>query len=179
MAVGDLVSADPVERVGSWKQRGRDSRSSVKRCFQEEKGGRWAGKQIRHLCHRGVRRGMCNPLRPAHSPALSEGLGGPGLDQGAPQGAQESFQDPRNRFRVLRRARQASDLAKLIEVEGHDFFSGSAAVAAGHLVSAAPVERVGPWKKRGRDSRSSVKRCFQEEKGGRWAGVQIRELRHR
>ena len=34
---------------------------------------------------------MCNPLQPAPSPALSEGLGGPGLDQGAPQGGQESF----------------------------------------------------------------------------------------
>ena len=42
------------------------------------------------LRHRGVRRGMCNPLQPARSPALSEGLGGPGLDQGAPQGGQET-----------------------------------------------------------------------------------------
>ena len=63
-------------------------------------GGRWAGKQISQLGHRGARRGMCNPLQPAHSPALSEGLGGPGLDQGAPQGGQESFRDPRKRFRV-------------------------------------------------------------------------------
>ena len=46
-----------------------------------------------YLRHRGVRRGMCNPLQPAHSPALSEGLGGPGLDQGAPHGGQESFGD--------------------------------------------------------------------------------------
>ena len=92
--------ADPVERVGSWKKRGRDSRSSVKRCFQEEKGGRWAGKQMGDLGHRGARWGMCNPLQPAHSPALSEGLGGPGLDQGAPQGGYESFGTPRNRFRM-------------------------------------------------------------------------------
>ena len=99
-ASAHLVSADPVERVGSWRKRGRDSRSSVRRCFQEEKGGRWAGEQIRQLRHRGVRRGMCNPLQPARSPALSEGLGGPGLDQGAPQGGQESFRDPRKRFRV-------------------------------------------------------------------------------
>ena len=62
-------------------------------------GGRWAGKQISQLGHRGARRGMCNPLQPAHSPAVSEGLGGPGLDQGAPQDGQESFQDPRKRFR--------------------------------------------------------------------------------
>ena len=44
-------SADPVERVGSWKKRGRDSRSSVKRCFQEEKGGDWAGEQMWQLGH--------------------------------------------------------------------------------------------------------------------------------
>ena len=44
---------------------------------------------------------------------------------------------------ALRRARQASDPAKLIEVEGQDFFSGSAAVAAGHLVSADPGEACG------------------------------------
>ena len=56
-------------------------------------GGRWAGKQISQLGHRGARRGMCNPLQPAHSPALSDGLGGPGLDQGAPQGGQESFSE--------------------------------------------------------------------------------------
>ena len=56
--------------------------------------------QIRQLGHRGVRRGMCNPLQPARSPALSEGLGGPGLDQSAPQGSQESFGHPRNQFRV-------------------------------------------------------------------------------
>ena len=43
-----------------------------------------------YLRHRGLRRGVCNPLQPAHSPALSEGLGGPGLDQGAPQGGQET-----------------------------------------------------------------------------------------
>ena len=48
---------------------------------------------------------------------------------------------------AFRRPRQVSDPAKLIEVEGQDFFSGSAAVAAGHLVSADPVERVGSCKK--------------------------------
>ena len=56
--------------------------------------------QMRDLRHWGARRGMCNPLQPAHSPALSEGLGGPRLDQGAPQGGQESFLDPRKRFWV-------------------------------------------------------------------------------
>ena len=50
--------------------------------------------------HRGSCRGVCNPLQPAHSPAPSGGLGGPGLDQGAPQDVQESFRDPRKRFRV-------------------------------------------------------------------------------
>ena len=111
--------------------------------------------QIRNLGHRGSRRGMCNPLQPAHSPALSEGLGGPGLDQGAPLGGQESFRDPRKRFRepfptleaLLSTHLGASDPAKLIEVEGQDYFSGSAAVAAGHLVSADPVERVGSCKR--------------------------------
>ena len=43
------------------------------------------------LRHRGACVGVCNPLQPAHSPALSERLGGPGLDQGAPKGGQESF----------------------------------------------------------------------------------------
>ena len=33
---------------------------------------------------------MRNWLQTAHSPALSEGLEGPGLDQGAPQGGQET-----------------------------------------------------------------------------------------
>ena len=56
--------------------------------------------QIGYLRHRGFCRGLCNPLQPARSPALPEGLGGPGLDQGAPQGGQESFGTPRNRFRV-------------------------------------------------------------------------------
>ena len=78
---------------GRGEKRGRASRRSVKRGFQEEKGGRGAGVQKRHLRHRGVRRGVCNPLQPARSPALSEGLGGPGLDHGAPQGSQESFRD--------------------------------------------------------------------------------------
>ena len=44
--------------------------------------------------------GGCDPLQPARSPALPEGLGGPGLDQGSPQGGQESFGIPRKRFRV-------------------------------------------------------------------------------
>ena len=63
------------------------------------------------------------------------------------------FRPSKHYFRyifALRRARQASDPAKLIEVESHDFFSGSAAVAAGHLVSADPVERVGSWRKGGK-----------------------------
>ena len=49
--------------------------------------------QMWELRHRGSRRGMCIPLQPARSPALSEGLGGLGLDQGAPHGGQESFGD--------------------------------------------------------------------------------------
>ena len=44
--------------------------------------------------------GMCNLLQPARSPALSGGLGGPGLDHFAAQGSQESFRDARKRFRV-------------------------------------------------------------------------------
>ena len=67
-------------------------------------------------------------------------FGIPGSDFGC------HFRPSKHYFRptlALRRARQASDPAKLIEVEGQDFFSGSAAVAAGHLVSADPVERVG------------------------------------
>ena len=56
--------------------------------------------QMRELRHRDARRGVCNPLQPARSPALSETLEGPGLDQGAPQGGQESFRDPRKQFRV-------------------------------------------------------------------------------
>ena len=71
---------------GRGEKRGRASRRSVKRGFLEEKGGRWAGEQMRELGHRGVRRGMCNPLQPARSLVVPEGLGGPGLDQGAPQG---------------------------------------------------------------------------------------------
>ena len=74
---------------------------------------------------------------------------------------------------ALRRARQASDPAKLIEVESQEFFSESAAVAAGHLVSADPVERVGPWRKRGRDSRSSVEEMFSRGEGGDWADREI------
>ena len=84
-------SADPVEACGVVKKRGEELVGEV----VEELGGRWAGIQMGHLRHRGVRRGMCNPLQPARSPALSEGLGAPGVDQGAPQGGQESFQDPR------------------------------------------------------------------------------------
>ena len=48
------------------------------------------------------------------------------------------FRPSKHYFRytfALRRGRQASDPAKLIEVASHDFCSGSAAVAAGHLVS--------------------------------------------
>ena len=84
-------SADPVEACGVVEKRGEELVGEV----VEELGGRWAGKQIRHLRHRRVRRGVCNPLQPAHSPALSEGLGAPGVDQGAPQGGQESFWHPR------------------------------------------------------------------------------------
>ena len=84
-------SADPVEACGVVERRGEELVGEV----VEELGGRWAGIQIRELGHRGVRRGVCNPLQPARSPALSEGLGAPGVDQGAPQGGQESFWHPR------------------------------------------------------------------------------------
>ena len=63
------------------------------------------------------------------------------------------FRPSKHYFRytlAFRRARQALGPAKLIEVQSHDFFSGSAAVAAGHLVSADPVERVGSWRKEGK-----------------------------
>ena len=43
-----------------------------------------------YLRHRAPRRGVCKPLQPARSPALSKGLGGPGLDQGAPQRGHET-----------------------------------------------------------------------------------------
>ena len=110
------------------------------------------------LRHRGSRRGVCNPLQPAHSPALSGGLGGQGLDQDAHQGSQESFRNPRKRFRVpfstleallsthLSSSESSTSLGSNKvdrKVEGQDFFSGSAAVAAGHLVSADPVEACG------------------------------------
>ena len=51
-------------------------------------------------------------------------------------------------------------------------FTGSAHVASGQEIR-RPRRACGVVeKKRGRASRSSVKRCFQEEKGGRWAGKQ-------
>ena len=52
-------------------------------------------------------------------------------------------------------------------VESQDFFSGSAAVAAGHLVSADPVERVGSWRERELlGTRSSVEDLFSRAWGG-------------
>ena len=148
---------------GRGEKRGRGSRRNVKRCFQEEKGGRWAGKPIRHLCHRGVRRGVCNPLQPARSPALSEGLGGPGLDQGAPQRGQESFRDPRKLFRVpfstleallsvhLASSESSASLGSSKADQGcmpRFFFRGRRQWASAHLVSADPARRVGQWRKR-------------------------------
>ena len=82
------------------------------------------------------------------------------------------FRPSKHYFRptlALRRARQASDPAKLIEVGSQDFFSGSAAVAAGHLVSADPVEACGVVEKRGEELVGEVV----EELGGRWAGMQM------
>ena len=92
----------------------------------------------------------CSPHTPRRFPRGWEGQGStrvrlrairrvleiPGSDCGC------HFRPSKHYFRptlALRRARQASDPAKLIEVEGQDFFSGSAAVAAGHLVSADPA----------------------------------------
>ena len=143
---------------GRGEKRGRASRRSVKRGFLEEKGGRWAGRQMGHLRHRGVRRGMCNPLQPAHSPAVPEGLGGPGLDQGAPQRGQESFRDPRKRFRVPFSALEALLSVHLASSESSTslgssrvdqgcmprfFFRGRRQWASAHLVSADPARRVG------------------------------------
>ena len=91
VAAGHLVSADPVEACGVVERRGEELVGEV----VEELGGRWAGMQMGELGHRGVRRGVCNPLQPARSPALSEGLGAPGVDRSAPQGGQESFWHPR------------------------------------------------------------------------------------
>ena len=51
------------------------------------------------------------------------------------------------------------------------FFSGSAAVAAGHLVSADPVERVGRWKNSSTVVRS-MKYNTVEQLWGRGAGGQ-------
>ena len=183
----------PSRRVGSWRKRAPGTRATVEELFSRAWGGLgWGTEEL--LGSPGVSAGgcaiRCSPHTPRRFPRGWEGQGStrvrlraarrvfgiPGSDSGC------HFRPSKHYFRptlALRRARQASDPAKLIEVEGQDFFSGSAAVAAGHLVSADPVERVGSWKKRGRDSRSSVKRCFQEEKGGRWAGKQIRELGHR
>ena len=96
MAAGLSESADPVEACGVVEKRGEELVGEV----VEELGGRWAGAQMGELRHRGVRRGVCNPLQPARSPALSEGLGGPGLDQGAPQRGQEGFRDPKKPFRA-------------------------------------------------------------------------------
>ena len=159
MASGQEIRRPQVRRVGSWKKRGRDSRSSVKRCFQEEKGGDWAGEQMWQLGHLSFSMRSWENLVFFKYPwgwedqastrvrlrAARRVLGLPGTDFGC------HFRPSTHYFRPtlsLRGARQASGPAKLIDVEGKDFFSGSAAVAAGHLVSADPARRVSPWRER-------------------------------
>ena len=88
------------------------------------------------------------------------------------------FRPSKHYFRptlALRRARQASDPAKLIEVEGQDFFSGSAAVAAGHLVSADPggVPACGVVERRGSSREELVGEPSLESSGGGGLGVKI------
>ena len=122
-------SVDPVERVGSWKQRGRDSRSSVKRCFQEEKGGDWAGEQMWQLGHLSFSMRSWENLVFFKYPwgwedqastrvrlrAARRVLGLPGTDFGCHFRPSKQYVRP---SMALWRARQASDPAKLIEVEG-------------------------------------------------------------
>ena len=62
-------------------------------------------------------------------------VGSPGSPPGGVQSAAARTLPGALRGAGRARARQAPDPAKLIEVEGQEFFSGSAAVAAGHLVS--------------------------------------------
>ena len=72
---------------------------------------------------RGRRLGMCNPLQPARSPALSEGLG----DQGSTRVRLRVPPRPRSiTFNPLRLFGQADKLRtqRLIEVEGQDFRAG-------------------------------------------------------
>ena len=168
MAAGHLVSADPA----------RGSRRVLNASVQG-----WAGWQVRFPVGwepgGGVAAPGCPPggmqsaaartfpgafrragrarARPGCASEARRVLGLQGTDFGC------HFRSSKHFFRptlALRRARQASDPAKLIEVEGQDFFSGSAAVAAGHLVSADPVGRVGSWRKRAPSSRSSVEELF-------------------
>ena len=193
MASGQEIRR-PRRACGVVEKRGEEVVEEASReVFKRRRGGGGLGGRC-GTCATGASAGgcaiRCSPHAPRRFPRGWEGQGStrvrlraarrvfgiPGSDFGC------HFRPSKHYFRptlALRRARQASDPAKLIEVEGQDFFSGSAAVAAGHLVSADPVERVGSWRKRGRGSRRSVKRCFQEEKGGRWAGVQTAQPSHR
>ena len=82
-------------RVGSWR-RGSSRAELVGEPSLESSGG--GGLTVKRWDPR--HRGGGDPLQPARSPALPEGLGVPWLDQGARQGGQESFRDPRKRFRV-------------------------------------------------------------------------------
>ncbi len=68
--------------------------------FSRVEGGGWADREKELPASPGSPPGVRNWLQPAHSPALSERLGGPGVDQGAPQRGQETFGTPRNLFRV-------------------------------------------------------------------------------
>ena len=74
------------------KKRGRDSRSSVKRGFLEEKGGRWAGKPKRQCGSKVLRRGskMASEIgswEPQNSPSRREAHSGPPLALPAPRRA--------------------------------------------------------------------------------------------
>ena len=106
-----------------------------------------------HLGHRGCRRGERDLLQPARSPALCEGAGDamarPGRASGRPgefSGFQEAilgaiFDFPSTTFGPpwlfggLNKPRTQRSRSKL---KANILFSGSAAVAAGHLVSDDP-----------------------------------------
>ena len=166
MASGQEIRR-PRRASGVWsrvERRGSSREELVGEASLESSGGGGRTVKSGYPRHRGPRWWCairCSPHTPRRFPRGWEGQGStrvrlraarrvfgiPGSDFGC------HFRPSKHYFRptlALRRARQASDPAKLIEVEGQDFFSGSAAVAAGHLVSADPVERVGSWRKEGK-----------------------------
>ena len=127
-------------------------------------------------------------------PALSDGLEGPGLDQGAPQRGQESFRDPRKRFRVpfstleallsvhLASSESSTSLGSSRVDQGcmpQVLLSGSAAVG----VSPSRIRRPrrGVW---GRGEKELLvagvgRRAVFKSLGGGGLTVKIRDLGHR